>query len=83
LFFIGNSQLPPTPPIEIGVCNKKQAQACSFAPLVTCFCGLKINSGNQLVMLRSSEASRASQVNGILRSEDYAQNDTVLTGLFS
>jgi len=29
------THLPPTPPIEIGVCNKKQAQACSFAPLAT------------------------------------------------
>jgi hypothetical protein len=40
-------------------------------------------------MLRSSEASRASLVNGILprstalRAEDYAQNDKSITRLFS
>jgi hypothetical protein len=34
-------------------------------------------------MLRSSEASRASLVNGILRSEDCAQNDKSITRLFS
>jgi len=49
------THLPPMPPIEIGVCNKKQAQACSFAPLAACLstfsmaayelCFLKIKIG--------------------------------------